>query len=37
MYTRARLNRGKATLLSLAVLAGMALASRSGRRANGHP
>jgi hypothetical protein len=37
MYTRARLNRGKTTLLSLAVLAGMALASRGGRRGNGHP
>ena len=37
MYTRARLNRGKATLLSLAVLAGMALASRGGRRGSGHP
>lgn len=37
VYTQARLNRGKTTLLSLAVLAGMALASRGARRGNGHP
>jgi NAD(P)-dependent dehydrogenase (short-subunit alcohol dehydrogenase family) len=36
VYTRARLNRGKTTLLSLAVIAGMALASRGGRRPGGH-
>jgi hypothetical protein len=37
VYTRARLNRGKTTLLSLAVIAGMALASRGTRRGDGRP
>jgi NAD(P)-dependent dehydrogenase (short-subunit alcohol dehydrogenase family) len=37
VYTLARLNRGKTTLLSLAVIAGMALASRGTRRGEGRP
>jgi short-subunit dehydrogenase len=37
VYTRARLNRGKTTLLSVAVIAGMVLASRGARRRDGRP